>query len=101
MRPALRQKLIRFTMAAYLFGAGAVLIQYFIDHGSDSASLLMILWTLPIALLGLIVIYWPFGVVFPFMPAVLGQYGGHLAYFVPAVLMLALALYKLIGVKRS
>jgi hypothetical protein len=101
MRPALRQKLIRLIMATYLFGAGAISIQYFIAHGSDGASLLMILWTLPIALIGLVIIYWPLGVVFPFMPAVLGQYGGHFAYFVPAVFIMALTLYKVIGIKRS
>lgn len=101
MRPALRRKLTRFTMATYLFGAGGIIIQYLIAQGSDGASLLMILWTLPIALIGLIVVYWPFGVVFPFMPAAFGQYGGHLAYFVPAVLIMAFALHKLIGTKRS
>ena len=73
MRPALRQKLIRLIMATYLFGAGAIAVQYFMDYGSDGASLLMILWTLPIALIGLAVVYWPLGIVFPFMPAVLGQ----------------------------
>ena len=101
MRPYLRQKLIRLTMATYLFGAGAIAVQYFISHGSDGASLLMILWTLPLALLGLIIVYWPLGVVFPFMPIALGIYGGHFAYFVPAVFIMAVALYKLIGIKRS
>jgi hypothetical protein len=101
MRVALRQKLIRLIMATYLFGAGAVAVQYFMAQGSDGASLLMILWTLPIALIGLVIVYWPLGVVFPFMPAVLGQYGGHFAYFVPAVFIMALALYKIIGIKRS
>lgn len=101
MRPSIRQKLIRFIMATYLFGAGAIVIQYFIAQGSDGTSLLMIVWTLPIALAGLIMVYWPLGVVFPFMPAALGHYGGHLAYFVPAVFIMALALYKLIGTKGS
>lgn len=101
MRPALRQKLIRPIMATYLFGAGAIAVQYFMDYGSDGASLLMILWTLPIALIGLAVVYWPLGIVFPFMPAVLGQYGGHFAYFVPAVFIMAVALYKVVGIKRS
>ncbi len=101
MRPALRQKLIRLIMATYLFGAGAIAVQYFIAHGSDGASLLMILWTLPVALSGLVLVYWPLGVVFPFMPAMLGQYGGHFAYFIPAVFIMALAIYKLVGIKRS
>jgi hypothetical protein len=96
----MRQKLIRLIMATYLFGAGAIAIQYIMAHGSDSASLLMILWTLPIALLGLVLVYWPLGVVFPFMPAVLGHYGGHFAYFVPAVFIMAIILYRLIRVKR-
>ncbi len=101
MRPALRQKLIRLIMATYLFGAGAIAVQYFIAHGSDGASLLMIVWTLPVALSGLVLVYWPLGVVFPFMPAMLGQYGGHFAYFIPAVFIMALAIYKLVGIKRS
>jgi hypothetical protein len=96
-----RRKIAKFLTALYLLGAVGVLSNFLLTPPDDAADLAMVVWTLPTALVGLFAVYWPFEIAFPFMPSVFGFYGGHLAFFVPSVALIAFLIWRIIGGKRS
>jgi hypothetical protein len=96
-----RKKAAKFLTALYLLGAVGVLSNFLLTPHDGSADLAMVVWTLPTALIGLFAIYWPFEIAFPFMPAVFGHYGAHLAFFLPSVALIAFLIWRIIGGRRS
>jgi hypothetical protein len=84
--------------ALYLMGATAVLTAFLMAPPDGLANVWIAVWTLPATVLLLGLLYYPFGIEFPFVPAggALGYYGSHIAYFVPVVLILAWRLYSFI-----
>lgn len=96
-----RRKAAKTLTALYLLGAVGVLSNFLLTPPGDSADLAMVVWTLPTALIGLLAVYWPFKVAFPFMPAALGYTGGHLAFFIPSTALIAFLIWRVIGGKSS
>lgn len=96
-----RQKIAEAATLLYLFGAVGVLARFVLQAPSGTADLAMVVWTLPTALFGLITVYWPLGVPYPFMPAALGHYGGHIAFFLPSVALIAFLMRRIIGGRGS
>jgi hypothetical protein len=96
-----RKKAAKFLTALYLLGAVGVLSNFLLTPHDGSADLAMVVWTLPTALIGLFAIYWPFDIAFPFMPSAFGYYGGHLAFFLPSVALIAFFIWRIIGGKDS
>jgi hypothetical protein len=96
-----RDKAAKFALALYLLGAVGVLSNFLLTPHDGTADLAMVAWTLPAALVGLFTVYWPFKVAFPFMPAAFGYYGGHLAFFLPSVTLIAFLIWRIIRGKRS
>lgn len=96
-----RRKTAKILTALYLLGAVGVLSNFLLTPLDDSADLAMVVWTLPTALIGLLGVYWPFKVAFPFMPAAIGYIGGHLAFFLPSVALIAFLMWRIIAGKGS
>ena len=96
-----RRKVVKFVTALYLLGAVGVVSNFLLTPHDGSADLAMVAWTFPAALIGLFAIYWPFEIAFPFMPAAFGYYGGHLAFFLPSVALIAWLIWRIAGGKRS
>ena len=96
-----RRKIAKVLVLLYLLGAVGVLSRFLLTPPDDAADLAMVIWTLPTALIGLFVIYWPFATAFPFMPAALGYYGGHIAFFLPSVALISWLVWRVIGGKSS
>jgi hypothetical protein len=96
-----RRKAAKFALALYLLGAVGVLSNFLLTPHDGGADLAMVVWTLPTALIGLFAVYWPFKVAFPFMPAAFGYSGGHLAFFLPSVALIAFLIWRIIGGKAS
>jgi hypothetical protein len=82
------------TLAAglYLVGAAIVLVSFLMAPQDGLANIGIALYVFPISFAGV----W-LGGEFPFMPDALGYYGGHFAYFVPAVLLFAILIWRTIG----
>ena len=84
----------------YLVSASAVLTAFLMAPPDGLANVWIAVWTLPVTFFGLGLLYYPFGIGFPFVPsggAVIGYYGSHVLYFVPAVALLASLLYRMIN----
>ena len=96
-----RRKAAKALVALYLLGAVGVLSNFLLTPHEGSADLAMVVWTLPMALIGLFAIYWPFNAAFPFMPAAFGYTGGHVAFFLPSVALIAYLIWRIIGGKSS
>jgi hypothetical protein len=96
-----RKKIAKAAVLAYLLGAAGVLASLFSGAHEGVGYLPIIVWALPVSLAGLIAVYWPFGVAFPYMPAALGFYGGHIAFFLPSVALIAFFIWRIIGGKAS
>jgi hypothetical protein len=97
----MRKKIAKIIVGLYLLGAIAALAAFVSAPPDGLANLPIVIWTLPTALIGLAVVYWPLDIAFPFMPSAFGYYGGHIAYFLPSVALIALLLWRVIGGKRS
>ena len=96
-----RQKIAKVLVLLYLLGTVGVLSRFALMPSGDSADLAMVIWTLPTALIGLLAIYWPFEIAFPFMPSAFGYYGGHLAFFLPSVALISWLIWRTIGGRIS
>jgi hypothetical protein len=96
-----RRKIAKTLMLLYLLGAVGVLASFVLTPPDDAASLPMAVWTLPAAVIGFVFLYWPFDIAFPFMPSAFGYYGGHLVYFLPAIALIAWAIWRIVGGKPS
>ncbi len=96
-----RRKTAKILVLLYLLGAVGVLSRFLLTPPDDAADMAMVVWTLPTALIGLFVIYWPFETAFPFMPAAFGYYGGHIAYFLPSTALIAFLIWRIVGGSRS
>lgn len=96
-----RRKMAKILVLLYLLGAVGILSRFLLTAPDDAADMAMVVWTLPTALIGLFVIYWPYETAFPFMPAALGYYGGHIAFFLPSVALIAFLICRIIGGKSS
>lgn len=91
-----RQKIAIIASVIYLVGAAVVLTTFLMAPPDGLANIWIAIWTLPATLLGLGFLYYPFDIGFPFVPSggLLGYYGSHVVYFVPAVTALAWLLYS-------
>jgi hypothetical protein len=96
-----RRKFAKFAVIAYLLGALAILAAFLLMPHSDVGYLPMVVWALPVTLIGLLAVYWPFQVAFPFMPAALGFAGGHVAFFIPAAAATAWLIWRVLRGKGS
>jgi hypothetical protein len=96
-----RRKIAKAASLLYLLGAAGILASLFSAGHDGTGYLPMVIWALPASLIGLFTVYWPFGVAFPFTPAALGHLGGHIAFFVPSVAVIALLIWRIIGGKSS
>ena len=96
-----RRKIAKAAVLLYLLGAVGILAGLFSGAHEGAGYLPMVIWALPASLIGLFAVYWPFGVAFPFMPAALGFYGGHIAFFVPSVALISFLIWRIVGGKSS
>lgn len=98
-----RQKIAIIATTLYLVVAALVLATFLMAPPDGLANIWVAIWTLPVTLLGLGLLYYPFGIEFPFVPSggMLGYYGSHVAYFIPAALLLAWLIYRLINKRHS
>jgi RsiW-degrading membrane proteinase PrsW (M82 family) len=96
-----RRKIAKRLVLLYLLGAVGVLARFLLSPPDDAADLAMVVWTLPTALIGLFAVFWPLGVAYPFMPAALGYYVGHLAFFLPSVALISYLVWRIVGGKGS
>lgn len=96
-----RRRIAKALVLLYLLGAVGVLARFAFAAPNSAADLPMVVWTLPTALIGLFAVYWPLGVPYPFMPAALGHYAGHLAFFLPSVALTAFLIWRIIGGRAS
>jgi hypothetical protein len=96
-----RRKFAKVAALLYLLGAVGVMVGFFSGAHEGAGFLPMVIWALPVSMLGLFAVYWPFGVAFPYMPAALGYYGGHIAFFVPSVAVIAFLIWRIAGGKSS
>jgi hypothetical protein len=76
-----------------------VLASFMLMPQDYAASLPMAVWTLPAAMTGFILLYWPFDIAFPFMPSAFGYYGWHLVYFFMSIVLIARAMWRIVGGK--
>jgi hypothetical protein len=95
------KKIARAAVLLYLLGAVGVLAGFFSGAHEGAGYLPMVIWALPVSLLGLFAVYWPLGVAFPFMPASFGYFGGHVAFFLPSAALTAFLIWRIIGGKSS
>ena len=97
------QRIALIATALYLLGGAIVLGTFLMAPPDGLANIWIAAWTLPVMLLGLGLLYYPFGIEFPFVPFTgsFGYYGSHVVYFVPVVLFLGWQLYGLINKQRS
>ena len=81
---------------AYLAGAVFVLVTFLRAPPDGLANIWVALYVLPVTAIG-----WAVrgvtGIEFPFVPSRLGYYWGHVAYFVPATLICAAAIRRIVG----
>jgi hypothetical protein len=96
-----RRKIAKAAALLYLLGAVGIGASLFSGAHEGAGYLPMVIWALPASLLGLLAVYWPFGVAFPYMPASFGYYGGHIAFFVPSMAVIALLIWRIVGGKGS
>jgi hypothetical protein len=96
-----RQKLAKLAALLYLLGAVGVTAGLFSGVHEGAGYLPIVIWALPISLVGLLAVYWPLGVAFPYMPAAFGYYGGHIAFFVPSAALIAFLIWRIIGGRSS
>jgi hypothetical protein len=96
-----RGRIAKAAALLYLLGAAGILASFLSAGHEGTGYLPMIVWALPASLVGLAAVYWPFGVAFPFMPAALGYYGGHIAFFLPSVAIIALFIWRVVRGGRS
>ena len=98
-----RQHIAFIATALYLIAGSVVLGTFLIAPPDGLANIWIAVWTLPVTLLGLGLLHYPFDIGFPFVPSggILGYYGSHAAYFVPVALFLAWLFYRLIRGRRS
>ena len=96
-----RRKIAKALVILYLLGAALIAVSLFFAGHAGVGYAPMIAWALPMSLVGLFTVYWPFGVAFPFMPAALGFYGGHIAFFLPSAALIAWLIWRVIGGKSS
>lgn len=94
-----RRKIANWVAAAYLAVAAFVLVTFLMAPPDGLANVWIVLWTAPLSLTSFLLPL-PTGFEFPYFPASLGYYGRHVAWFVPASLLIAWALWRLIGGKR-
>jgi hypothetical protein len=94
-----RRKIAKAAVLLYLLGAAGIFASLFSAGHEGTGYLPMVIWALPATLIGLFAVYWPFGVAFPYMPAALGYLGGHVAFFVPSVAVIALLIWRIVGGK--
>lgn len=97
----MRRKIAQTILAIYVLGAVGMLANFLSMPPSEVGNLPMIVWTLPTSMAGLILVFLPFKIPFPFMPGFLGYYGGHIAFFAPSVLLISFMLWRVLGEKRS
>ena len=97
----MRRKIAKALVALYLLGAAAVLVAFIAAPPDGLANLPMVIWTLPTALIGLVAVFWPFDVAYPFMPSAFGYYGGHIAFFLPSVAIISWVMWRVIGGRPS
>lgn len=96
-----RRKFAKAAALLYVLGAAGITASLFSAGHEGAGYLPMVIWALPASLLGLFTVYWPFGVAFPFMPAALGFYGGHLAFFLPSAALIAFLIWRIVGGRAS
>lgn len=96
-----RRKIAKAAALLYLLGAAGVLVSLFSAAHDGTGYLPMLIWALPATLFGFFAVYWPFGVAFPYMPAALGYYGGHVAFFLPSAALISFLIWRVIGGKGS
>ncbi|MGB8818718.1 MAG: hypothetical protein WCC66_12440 [Rhizobiaceae bacterium] len=95
-----RRRIAIIITSIYVLSAVAVLAAFLIAPPDGLANIWIAVWTLPVALAGLALLYWPFGIEFPFVPSsgpLTGYYASHTVYFTLAVLLIAALLFRVIG----
>lgn len=97
----MRRKIAQTILAFYVLGAAGILANFLSLPPSEVGNLPMIVWTVPTSIAGLLLVYLPFEIPFPFMPSFLGYYGGHIAFFAPSVLIISIMLWRVFGTNRS
>ena len=90
------QAVANIIAAGYLVGGGFVLVAFLRAPPDGLANIWVALWVAPVTALGLLIDAW-LGVGFPFMPSRLGYYGRHVAYFIPAIAICAMALHRVLA----
>ena len=93
-----RQKIAIIATVLYLAVAAIVLATFLMAPPDGLANIWIAIWTLPVTLLGLGLLYYPFDIGFPYVPSggVFGYYEAHVIYFVSAVAVLSYLLYRAI-----
>ena len=91
-----RQRLADIVSLAYLAGGVAVLAGFLLAPPDGLANIWVALYVFPFTIAGLAL-----GLDFPFAGHGLGYYGSHVAYFIPALILCALAIRRLVGGKRK
>ena len=97
----MRRKIAQAILAIYVLGAVGMMANFLSMPPTEVGNPAMIIWTLPMSIAGLIFVFWPFEIPFPFMPAFLGYYGGHIAFFVPSAMLMSYLIWRIIGRKSS
>lgn len=95
-----RRTLGNWVVGAYLAGAAFVLVTFLMAPPDGLANVWIVLWTAPLSLPSFLLPL-PVGVEFPYFPPSLGFHGRHVAWFIPATLLIAWALRRLIGGRRG
>jgi hypothetical protein len=98
-----RKRTAQIVTATYLITAAFVLLQFLLSPPDGLSNVWIAVWTLPVTLAGMVLLYWPFGVEFPFVPfpGSLGYYGSHTVYFTPAVLLISACFFRLMVGRKS
>lgn len=97
----MRRTIARVVVGLYLASAVWVLVAFLRAPPDGLANIWTIVWTVPISLLGAALEPWT-GIGYPFLPSrYFGYYAGHTVYFVTAVTVIALVVYRVIAGKRS
>ena len=91
-----RRMIGNWLAAIYLAGAGVVLFDFLRAPPDGLANAGIALYVFPVTVLGLGLGRLT-GIAFPYAPSWLGYYWGHVAFFVPAVVVCAVLLRRIAG----
>jgi hypothetical protein len=95
-----RRRAAVIATSIYVLSAVAVWAAFMMAPPDGLANIWIALWALPVTLAGLALLYWPFGIEFPFVPftgPLIGYYASHAIYFALAVPLIAAFLFRVIA----